>query len=360
MAASVRSMRITTRSVLILFALLGAGLVARNVVQRSERVIGWFLAAAIVAALAYPVVTWLQRWMRRPFAVLVVFTLLALLVGGVTYGVIDDVSSEVQRLRRAAPAAAERIESSERFGQVATDFQLADRVRDLVDQLPGQLAGGSPAEAVRATATRSVAYLATTVLTIFLLLHGARLANGALQLQRDEQRRLRLRRRLQVAYGRWWRYVVGSILISMLVGVVAAAAASLADLPGPVALGLAAGVVALVPMVGVVLGAVPILLLSAGSQPWGITVILAIGAVALQLVESQALRRRLEHRSVHVGPAVTFAVAIVALELGGIGAVFVGLALTVFGAAVLAQVPDADPSPDAASGSEPVPTGGEG
>ncbi len=336
---------------MVLLGLLALGLVVRNVLARSERVLGWLLAATVVAALLHPAVGFLQRAMRRSLALLVTFMVLGSAVGAVAYGAVDDISEEVRRLQREAPAAAERIEASERFGQAARDFGLARRVREFVDELPSRLAGGDAPEALRAAATRSVAYLVAFVLTVFLLLHGPRLVDAATAAISDPDRRRHLQAVLAEAYRRWWRSVIGAVGIGVLAGTAAMALARAAQLPGPNALGLLVGLFAMVPSVGVLVGGAPLLLLAAGLRPGATTALtLLVALVVLQLLEAMVLRPAVERRSLHVGPAITTVVAIVAFDLAGIGGVFVGLAIVVFVLAVADELAPGDgPEPSAGS-----------
>lgn len=335
----------------VLLGLLALGLIVRNVLVRSERVLGWLLAATVVAALLHPVVAILQRWMRRSLALLVTFVGLGVVVGAVVYGAVDDLRAEIERLQREAPAAAERIEASERFGQAARDFGLAQRVQEFVDELPSRLAGGDAPEALRAAATRSVAYLVALVLTVFLLLHGPRLAGAATGVIVDPARRQRLQAVLLGAYRRWWDYVVGALGIGVLAGLGALALARLTELPGPIALGLLVGLFALVPSVGVLVGGAPLLLFAVGLRPGSASAVVVLaGLVAFQVLEVLVLRPALDRRSLHVGPAITTVVAIVAFDLAGIGGVFVGLAIVVFALAVADELAPGDqPEPAAAS-----------
>jgi predicted PurR-regulated permease PerM len=336
MATPTVRLRITARSIVVTVAVLALGLIGRNLIVRSSRVLGWLAVAVLVAALVHPIVERVQRLgARRGIAVLGVLVGLGATVGVVAYGTVDDLSVEVRRLQRAAPEAAGRIEEHERFGELARDFELQRRVQQAVDALPQALSGGEPAAALRSAAGRTAAALATVVLCVFVLLHGPRIVRRAVSQLGDPALRARVRDVGHDAYERWWRYVLGSLVLSLAAGVVTWAVASALDLPGPAVLGLLCGLGALLPYVGITIGAIPLLLLAAGTLAGGTTVILAAGVVAAQLAEVAARRRWIEHRSLQVGPAVPAIVAMVALDIAGIGAVFVSLGAAVFLLAVL-------------------------
>jgi len=274
--------------------MLGATLAGLAVAAASRRVIGWILVAATFAGLLHPIVSWLQRRMRRGLAVLLVMVSLVGTAGVVIYGLIDDVAAETRRLQVVAPQRAEELERSERFGEIARDVHLSERTRRFLDALPERLRGGSTADALRAAATRGVAFLATAVLTIFFLQHGPRIAAAAVRQLSDRARRERLRAVGPVVYARAFGYAASNLTMALAAGLFAFAAARAAGVPGPAALGIWVGLWDLVP-----LG-------------------LAATFDAYQLAENFLVQRRVEAQTVHVGPFVTLAAGLVGLELAGV------------------------------------------
>lgn len=341
-------LRLSARSAVLAVALLGATLAVLRLVAASGRVLGWIVAAMLLAGLLHPAVALLQRRVHRGAALfLVVFGTLAV-AGLIVWAVVDDVVDEVEDLQRAVPQAAQDIEESERFGRTARDVDLADRAEDFVDELPERLRGGNVQDALRSAATRGVAFLATFVLTIFFLIHGPRLLRSAVA-QLAEGRREQIGRLGASAYRRAWRYLAGSLGMALAAGVVTYVTAQLADLPGPAPLALWVAVFDLVPLVGVVVGGLPVVLLALAVSPARAVVVFVV-FLAWQLVEAIVLQRRLEQRSLHVGPFVTVAMAMIGLELYGIGGALAAAALAVVAAALADELLPTDPD---------HPTGGE-
>jgi predicted PurR-regulated permease PerM len=314
--------------------MFGLTLVALAGIGASGRVIGWIIAAASLAAFFHPIVDGLARFMPRALALVVVLVLSVSVVGGIAYAVVDDVVAQVGELRHALPDAAKQVEQSTRFGQTARDLHLAERAQAFVDQLPARLRGGSVNDALRSAATRGVALLITTVLTIFFLVHGPRLVEGALR-QVPYDRRAEVRAGAASAYRRSWAYVSGSLAMSAMAGVIAYVCAEALGLPGKAALALWVALFDLIPLIGLVLGAVPIVLLAFTTVGWQESLAVTAVLVGWQLVEALRLQREVELRSLHIGPFVSLVVAFIGVELYGIGGVFVGLVGAVVGAAVL-------------------------
>lgn len=327
-------LRLTPRSAVRAVAMLGVTLALLRVLAASQRVIGWMLVAAAAAGLLHPLVARLERRLPHGLAVAVVFVGAVACLGIVAYGTVDGVVREMRNLQDVAPDHATRLERDGPFADLAHDAHLGDRVERLVDDVPERLRGGTPAEALRAAATRTVAFLATGVLTLFLLLHGRRLAEAGLQQVHDEKRRARIARLVPAVFHRGFGYASGAIAMSALAGLAAYGLASMADVPGAAPLALWVALWDLVPLVGMLIGAFPIVLLAAAASPsralW-----LAVAFVAYEVAESLLLQRWVERRTVRVGPFLTVGAGVTGLELYGVGgALMLLLAVTLAVAAV--------------------------
>ena len=309
--------------------MFGGTLVFLGVLAASRRVIGWIIVAATLAALLHPLVSLLQRRMRRGLAVAIVMLGLVGATAVVGYGIVDDIQVQTRRLQQAAPARAEELERSETFGELARDLRAAERTRQFIEDLPARLRGGTPAEALRAAATRGVAFLATGVLTIFLLLHGPRIIQAAIDQASDPRRRARLNELYPVVYARAFGYAGSTLCTALAAGLFAFLAARVADVPAPAPLAVWMGLWDLVPVGGALVGALPIVALAAvrsSSDALGLAAVF----IAYQMMENLVVQRRIEADTVKVGPFLTLLAGLVGLELSGMaGALLAVLAVTI-------------------------------
>lgn len=357
-------LRISPRSAVVAVALFGALLVALRIVSQSERVLGWTLAAAAVAALLHPYVALLEKRIPRGLAVLVVGVVALGTAGVIGYALVDGVVREYNEIRVAAPERARELEEKGRFKEAFRDAHIERRVRTIVEEAPERLRGGTPAEAIRAAGSRGIAFLATAVLALFFLTHGAKLAEGAAAQIHTPSRRRRVEQVAVMAFRRGFGYARGALAMALLAGLVAWAAASLADVPGPAPLGLWVAMWNVVPVIGTVIGTLPIVALAAIAAPWK-GVALAVFFVAYQLAEWLLLQRWVERRTVHVGPFATVVAGFAGLELYGIGGALMMLLFVTLVIAVLDELaPHEDDRVafDAAAGaavSRPVADGGQ-
>jgi predicted PurR-regulated permease PerM len=311
-------------AIVLTFAAVGAFI---GITRASARVLGWMAAAASIAALVEPLVTTLAKRMRRGLAVLVSVVLVLGTVGGIAFLTTRDIVHEVHVLQRAAPHRAHALERSDRFGSAARSFHLEQRTRALVKDIPNRLRGGSSADALRSAGTRGVAYLATTVLTIFLILNGRKLILAGIAQVHDEKLQETLKKIVGSGGRRAVQYMTGSIAMAASAGLLVGFAAQTAHVPGAVPLGLWAALWDVVPLIGAVVGALPVALLAAAISPTtGLLILVAF--LAYEAFETAVLQKHLEERTLHIGPFLTLVTASAGLELYGLGGALFALFAT--------------------------------
>ena len=327
--------RISLRSAFLLVGALAAAALLLRVLASSQRVIGWMLMAAALAGLLHALVVLLDRRIPRGFAVVIVVLGLLGSAGVTGYALVDDIRGQVDRLQEIAPRRAREIERSDRFGEAAREFELAKRTRRFVEAIPERLQGGTGPEVARSAATRGLAFLATFVLTVFLLLQGRRLKNAAISQIPDPERRGRVDEVVSRVYWRSFGYARGTIALSLLTGVFAYVLARVADVPGPVALAAWAALWNIIPVFGFPIGAAPIVILAAFDS-WTTAFWLAAAFVVFEIVEAAFLRPRLERRTMRLGRFLTVLAAFGGLELYGIGGALLAI-LAVAGLVALTE-----------------------
>lgn len=345
-----RGPRFTASTALLLvLALLGA-LVLRNVFVAAHRVIGWGVATALVATLLEPPISWVSRYVPKVMALLLAGIGIASVSGVLVYGVFDDLQSETEALRERGPAAAARLERrDDRLGGLATDLRLTERADDAFEALEQRFGVGT--EVLASAAGTVPSYFVSFILTIFFILYGEQIFEGGIDQLRGERRRRRLEHVVREGVRRGRRYVWWSMLQGAVVGTATFGVATALDLPAPTVLGLVAAAAATVPYIGIVVGAIPTVLVAAGITTLSRGAAILAVAVAAQGVEALIVRRLVDRRTLHVGPAIPVIVGSVGLEVYGIGGALYGVALSVFLLAVAdAAATDAD---------EPLPTPNE-
>src|SRR5690606_12694240 len=117
----------------------------------------------------------------------------------------------------------------------------------------------------------------------------------------SERHRREISEIVSAALARARRAVLFTLAEAFVVGLLVAGVATLLDLPAAAAMGLAGGLFALLPHVGIVLGAMPVALLALALRSDVAAVMLIVGAVLLQVADSLVVRRAIIRHSVQVG-----------------------------------------------------------
>lgn len=336
MAEATRTVRLALGpgSIAILIGGVAAGWFLFGVVTAARGPLAWAVAALVVATILEPIVSVLAARVPRVLAVVLVFLVVGGAAGALTFGVLHDLDAQVGRLKEAAPEAAAELAAGDGLvASLAEDIDLEERVERVVAELE------EPSSGVAAGAADSVGgWLVGTVLTLFLLSWAPRLLDGALRQVPDPRRRRRAEETLDVAVGLGRRYLLGTLGLAMASGAVASIACTLEGVPAPVALGLAVAAGSVVPGVGVMIGALPAILLEAGLGTNAGSLRLVLVFLTVQLAHEVALRRFVTPRSLVVGPAVIVIGLVLGFDVYGVGGAYYAAALAVFGVAAVDAV----------------------
>jgi predicted PurR-regulated permease PerM len=341
-ASGVVRLRFTTRSLIGSVAALAVTLIVIRAFTRASHTLAWVLAAVIIGALLLPIVTVLATRMPRGLAILIVGVLTLVALGAVVFMGFDDLNTEAKRAERALPRAAAQLEESDEFSEFAEAFDLEDRARRFSDELPEQLRGRVGLRGVRSATSTGAAFLVIVVLTLFTLIYAPRFFESALAQIDDPDRRDRVESTLRRGYRRGWTYLALHLIKAIVAGVLTVVVCSLADVPAPVVLGIWVGIWSFVPDVGIVVAALPIVMLAVLTSFTAAAVLLVL-FVTYQILEGIYGQRWIEDRTVHVGPALTFLVGLVGFEIYGFGGTVMAVILLVFAVAVADEIaPDDD------------------
>jgi predicted PurR-regulated permease PerM len=155
--------------------------------------------------------------------------------------------------------------------------------------------------------------LSIVVLSIYLTLDQSRLERFWLSLAPAARRPelLAIWREIESCLG---GYVRGELLMMTSIGVLASLGYLLIGLPYPLALGVLAGLLEFVPMVGPSLGAIPAIVVALSISPQA-ALLVVVYSIVIQVGENNILVTRLMGRSVGVSPVIVI-LAVFAFGLG--------------------------------------------
>ena len=320
--------RVTVGSVALVVVALIATVVARNMFVAAHRILGWAVAASVVAFLVDPIVNRLGHHMKRIFALLLTLIAIGAIAGVLVYGVFANLQSEADHLKVEAPKAAAEIEArTDQLGQyaVTSNSKSGWMISSPTSRsTPVAVARRCGPRSGRCPPISSAAFSRSS-----LLIYGKRMVDGGLAQISDKARRKRMSEVLADAVGRARGYIGGAIAEAVTFGLVAYAVCRVRGLPAPVVLGLLAGALALLPYIGFFLGAIPIALFAAGFKSITGAIVLVLVVIAIQVAEALTVRRWVDEKTMHVGPAIPVIVALLGYEIYGIGGAGYGVAIAV-------------------------------
>lgn len=308
----------------------------------AHRTLGWVVACSVVALLIDPGVTFVSRVLPRWISVVVVLIAVLGAIAVLVAGVATDLIDSLDELKENAPVAAESLQ--ERYDWLER-MDVATRVTEFVDELDSRVRQDAVSEAIGTAPT----YVVTGILMLFLLAYGRRYFEGFAE-QFSAERGDRIRQVGREAAHRGRRYLLVAIGQSLVNGIVVGLTCWLLDIPAAFSLGFLVGALTVLPLIGVMVGGIPALLLAFGLEGWTTTLWLLAVLLVLQTIEGVLVRPFVDARTVRVGPTVPIIVGLLAFELYGVGGSVYAIALAVIGLAALdsaGRIRAEDPSPTA-------------
>ena len=327
--------RLSVRSALAIVFALGATVLLLEILRNAERVIAWVLCAMAIAALVFPAVEWLAHFRFIPRGVAILLTVVVALgtIGFVGYRIVNDVSSAMTSLQKAAPERAAQLERDSDFW---AEIKLKQRVTNLVNEIPNRLRGGEPTEALKSAATRGVAFLAGLILTIFFVLYGPRLIEGALGQIDDDRERHRIERIARASSRRALFFARVKLWESVVEGLLAYAICRAAGVPGAAAFGVWVALWSLLPVAGVLIGALPIAVFAAAIS-WDRAFMVTACFIAIG-VGDYLVNRWLERRTLNVGSFAIVLAAFGGLEFYGLMGALLFVLAAAFVIAIVSEI----------------------
>ena len=349
----VRRAGLTPGSAALLVVTVVGAFLLRDVFVAAHRTIGWVVACSVVALLIDPLVDFVDRLLPRWIAVIVVLLGVLTVVATVTVGLDQRPARVARRAHHQRPAAAKELEQQHDCWPSSTPARGSRTSSTTSTTASARTPCRRPPRPRRR-------YLVTSILMLFLLAYGRRYFEGFVdQFPERRQRRHahgRPRRRAArpaVPAGR--ARPVRRQRGHRRVGVLGARASR-----PPSASGFAVGVFTLLPLIGVLVGGIPALLLGFGLEGWQDGLIVLLVLIALQTIEAAVIRPIVDARTVRVGPTIPIVVALLGFELYGVGGALYGIALAVIGLAALdavGRLRGDDPALDRPAEPEPVDAG---
>lgn len=286
-----------------------------------------------------------HRHVLRVFATLYVFVLS---VFGLWWGTRLIVTPFVSEIKIAtSPVNIQDITDKindrlEEYDDDAPDWRKSDKVREQIKKInfAGMAQGIAAAAGQKAleSAKNIVEVVVLPVLAFYFLIDGRKLKHEFMALL--PRRHLRESMRMVNEFNRIMRdFVVGQVILCALAGVVVGVGLAALQVQYPFVMGVLAGITRAIPIIGPIIGGIPIVLLTLVSKGPG-TALAVLGFFTfLHFAESKFIMPKLIGDRMELHPVIIIVVLIAGGEIGGllIGGT-IGSLLGMFFAAPLASI----------------------
>jgi predicted PurR-regulated permease PerM len=289
--------------------------------------IGWLLVAAFLAVALSGPVNWLNRKMRRGFAIAVVYlALLAIplmLIALIVPPLITEANNFAENLPKYSQQVTDFVQGNSKLRKLNEDYGITEKLQQEAEKLPERLGGAAKTlSSVGVGLVNSIFALVTIlILTAFMLGGGHRWRDLALSSRPDEQRE-RLERSLDHIGAAVGGYVAGAMTVALIAGIFTYLVLSILGVPFSAPLAVMAALFSLIPLVGATIAAVIIGVVTVFNDFPADTVVWIIWAIVYQQIENNVIQPQIQKRTVNVHPFITIvAVLFGSTLLGVLGAV---------------------------------------
>ena len=305
--------------------LLALGWAITQVLAYFSTVVVIFIFAGILAfLLSYPV-KWSEGFLPHGIAVIIVFLLSLLILGGLMATLGFAILSQFQQLLTQAPQFVEYVISVlDTLQNILTRFNLKVDFQLIEQELRGQfLAGiGTGWTIFQLLLTNLVDLILIAVVAFFMLLDGERVWDFIIKAFPDNVRQKITLAVKQNFLGFFW----GRLLLSLFFGISIFVVFIFLQLPYALFLAAIAGVFDLIPGIGATIGITLVALIVLPQGIW-VSVQVIIGCIILQQVEENLLMPRIMQGSINMNPVFMFFALLIGARVAGLVGIFLSIPL---------------------------------
>lgn len=296
---------------------VGLALLVYWIGSNTTQLLLWIVAALFIALGLDPVVRWLEgRRLPRPVGILVAVTVLVSAVTGFFATLIPTIVEQVTEIVVQAPVWVRDFIDSEFFRNIDAQFGVRDRITEELDKFvknPEAIGGifGGVVGFGSTVANGLFGTLIVLVLSLYFLAALPAMKKWGYRLA-PRSRRARVEALSEEITGSVGNYVIGQACVALLNATFAFIVMSILGIPFAVLLAFVVALLAFIPLVGGMIAAVVVILISL-TTGWQTAVVYAICYFAYLQFEAYFISPRIMQKAV----AVPGAVAVISVIAGG-------------------------------------------
>ena len=288
----------------------------------------WISLGTLIAIALEPILLRMEQLLRTRWAAVLAISSLSLVFGTLLVAVVFPLAArQAGEFTTDVPQLVERLDELPVIGHRLVDADVPDRLERWVRELPANLGiDDAPLQGLFRSAVDGVTALMSTLLvSIAVMLDGARLRRGILRIISVRRRRETVRA-FDILYRTVGRYFAGSILVAVGAGAGILIVGLLAGVPlAPVA-AVWVTMTNLIPQIGGLLGGSLFVVLGATQGPVTLLICLAWFLVYQQL-ESHVLQPMIVGDAVDLSPPTTMIAALIGASAFGVPGALIAVPL---------------------------------
>jgi len=314
----------SVRAVLRVVAIVVASVLAIYLIYLLRTPIAYVLMAGFIAVAASGPVNSLNRYMRRGFAITIVYVgivLTPIAIGAILIPPLVEAATDlINDLPTYAQDLEETFSENGTLAEVNEDYDLTAKLEGLADDAAGDLGGaaGTLADIGAGIVSSLFAVFTILVLSMFLVARGRGWIDSLID-KRPKREAEVIKRALDQMSFAVGGYIGGALAQATVAGIAAYVMLEILGAPSPIALAVVIAIFDVIPLVGATIGAliVGIVLAFAGGFP-GDVIAWAIFAIAYQQFENYVVQPKIQSRAVNLDPFVVVVAAIFGGTLLGV------------------------------------------
>jgi predicted PurR-regulated permease PerM len=286
--------------------------------------VSWIFVAGFIAIAVSGPVAWLSRYMKRGFAIAIVYVLLILapfaLLGLLIPPIVEQVNNLVDDAPRYARDVTNFVNDNETLRNLNEDYDLTTKIEEEAAKLPGRVGDVAGVLGDIGLGIVNGIFTAVTILTlsIFMVGGGPRWRDAFLRRQ-PAHRGEALRRMFDAIGYSTGNYVRGALLQATIAGVSSYIVLKILGIPYAAALAVIVFALDLIPLIGATLGAIIVGLVILIAGDWPIDLIVwVIWSIVYQQVENNVIQPRIQAKAVQVHPFVVLTSVLFGSTLFGV------------------------------------------
>ena len=285
--------------------------------------IGWVLIATFLAIALSGPVNWLGQWMKRGFAITIVYFALLLVPIGIAALIVPPLVTQGNNLIQNLPEYAQDVQDfaqrNERLRSLEEDYNITEKLQAEAEKLPGRIGDAANVLGdIGLGVVNSLFSLFTIlIMTAFLLGSG----RGWIARRSSSDRpshQARLRAALDHMSKAVGAYVGGVIAQATVAAVLAYIVLMILGVPFAAALAIVIFFADLVPLVGATIGAVVVAIVTVFADFPTATIVWVIYSIVYQQIENTVIQPQIQKRAVNVHPFIVLVAVLFGSTLLGV------------------------------------------